>query len=125
MELVQEAKIGDVLSMEADDSYSREVATIASGQGELTVGAVLGVITASGKYAHSDLTATDGSEVAKAVLLDNVDATSGDITARVLVRHATVKAHGLNFHASVDNATKRQGQIDELKAAGIVTRQGS
>ena len=52
--------------------------TIASGQGVLPRGAVLGKITASGKYALSLAAANNGSEVPDLVLADAVDATSAD-----------------------------------------------
>lgn len=41
-------------------------------------GAVLGVVTASGKYKLSVKTATDGSEAPAAILVDDVDASTTD-----------------------------------------------
>ncbi len=52
--------------------------TVASGQGVLPRGAVLGKITASGKYVLSLAAANNGSEVPDLVLADAVDATSAD-----------------------------------------------
>lgn len=46
-------------------------------------GTVLGVVTASGGYQLSVKTATDGSEVPSAILVDNVDATAGDVQGGV------------------------------------------
>jgi hypothetical protein len=51
--------------------------TIASGQ-NLGRGALLGKITASGKYVLSLAAAADGSEVASAILAEDVDASGGD-----------------------------------------------
>ena len=51
--------------------------TIISGQ-NLTRGAVLGLITASGKYNLSLSAAVDGSAVPEAILAEDVDATAGD-----------------------------------------------
>lgn len=51
--------------------------TIASGQ-NLTRGALLGKITASGKYVLSLAAAADGSEVPSAILAEDVDASAGD-----------------------------------------------
>jgi hypothetical protein len=56
---------------------------IASGEGVLTRGTVLGVITASGKYAAYDDAAVDGSEEPAAILAVDVDATSADVLASV------------------------------------------
>ncbi|CZX93949.1 TPA: head decoration protein [Enterobacter ludwigii] len=46
-------------------------------------GTVLGVVTASGGYQLSVKTATDGSEVPSAILVDDVDATAGDVQGGV------------------------------------------
>lgn len=55
--------------------------TIASGAGVLTTGTVLGKITASGKFKAYQDGASDGSEVAKLILAEDVDATSADVKA--------------------------------------------
>ena len=52
--------------------------TIATGQGVLPRGAVLGKITASGKYALALAAANDGSQVPDLVLAESVDATAAD-----------------------------------------------
>lgn len=46
-------------------------------------GTVLGVVTASGGYQICVKTATDGSEVPSAILVDDVDATAGDVQSGV------------------------------------------
>lgn len=60
-----------------------ETGTIVSGEGELKRGTILGVVTASGKYAAADSTDTGndatGTATPKAVLLQDVDATSADV----------------------------------------------
>ena len=56
--------------------------TLISGQ-NLTRGAVLGKITASGKYNLSLSTANDGSEVPVAILADDRDASGGDKIAPI------------------------------------------
>lgn len=52
--------------------------TIITGQ-NLARGAVLGIITASGKATLCDKTANDGSETAKHILAEAVDATASDL----------------------------------------------
>lgn len=114
-------RIDDVVLYEADGRYSRDVVTIASGA-DLTVGAVLGKITASGKYALSDPTATDGSQTPIAVLIMPAAAASADVTdALVISRHARVRRAALVFDAAVDNATKRATAVAALKSVGITT----
>lgn len=58
--------------------------TILSGQ-NLQRGAVLGAITASGKYILSLAAATDGSEDPSVILAEDVDATGGDAEAVVYI----------------------------------------
>ena len=53
--------------------------TILSGE-VLTRGAVLGKVTASGKYRECDTAAVDGSEDPKFILAEDADATAGDLT---------------------------------------------
>jgi hypothetical protein len=54
-----------------------EKVTLLSGQ-NLTRGALLGKITASGKYVLSLSAAVDGSQTPSRVLVDDVDASAGD-----------------------------------------------
>lgn len=61
-------------------------ALIASGQGVLARGTILGVVTAIGKYIVSKQTATDGSQVPSAVLADVVDATSSDANGGIYLQ---------------------------------------
>lgn len=110
---------GDVLAFEEDAGYSRESVTIGSGAGNLTKGAVLGKKTADGKYFLSGTAASDGTENAAAVLLDDVDAASEDKTAMVVNRHAIVKRSGLNYHTEVDDDAKKAAKHDALKDLGV------
>lgn len=60
--------------------HTREV-TIASGQGVVPRGAVLGVVTATGKHVLSLAAAEDGSQTPDVILTTEVDATSADVKA--------------------------------------------
>jgi hypothetical protein len=55
--------------------------TLAAGQGVLKAGAVIGKVTADGKYKLVDKAAADGSQVASMVLAEEVDTTGGDVIA--------------------------------------------
>jgi hypothetical protein len=123
--LTQPPSMGDVLKYEVNPNYSREVITLLQGQ-PYPVGAVLGRITASGKYTLSTETATDGEEVAIAVLLYAVDATLADATGIILARGpAIVSRAGLAFDATVNDAAKIAAKITQLAAAGIIARDGA
>jgi hypothetical protein len=88
------------------------------------VGAVLGKITASGKYTALDPDAVDGSEVAAAVLLHAVDASAADVDTVAVVRHCLLVLQELEFEAGVD-AGEQTTAIGELEAAGMIVRQGA
>ncbi len=54
-----------------------------TGGASLIPGAVLGRMTADGRYQLSDAAAADGSEIPDAILAEPVDATLGDVEAHV------------------------------------------
>ena len=120
--LTEPPRMGDTLKYELDPNYTREVVTLLAGTA-YPVGAVLGKITASGKYTLSPATGADGAQVASAVLLYAVDATLADATGIVLARGpAIVSQSGLAYSASVDDAAKIAAKIAQLTAIGIVAR---
>ena len=77
--LTEPPSMGDVLKYEVNPNYTREVITLLIGT-NYPSGAVLGRITASGKYTLSAATGADGAQVAVAVLLYPVNATLADAT---------------------------------------------
>ena len=113
---------GEGLMSEDELSYSRDAIVIASGSGVLKVGTVLGKITASGKYKASPATGSDGSQVAVAVLLYEVDATSADVPVTAITREAIWNKNTLSFDPSVNDAAKIAAKIDQLKAVTILAR---
>lgn len=116
--------LADVAKWEVNPAYTRETVTIASGAGSLTVGAVLGKVTATGKYVLSDPAAVDGSETAAAVLLADTDASAADATALVLLRGPAIVSKGdLVFHANVDTQPEKDAKYAELAALGILVRE--
>jgi hypothetical protein len=120
--LTEPPGMGDVLKYEVNPNYTREVVTLLEGTA-YPVGAVLGRITANGKYKLSPDTGSDGAQTASAVLLHAVDATAADATGIVLARGpAIVSRAALAYDASVDNADKIATKIGQLAAAGIVAR---
>jgi hypothetical protein len=70
---------GDIIAGNHDELVGEKI-TIISGQ-NLVRGAVLGKITASGKYNLSLSAASDGSQTPDLILAEDVNATSGDKTA--------------------------------------------
>lgn len=110
-------KIGDAIKWELgiEAEYARDKVTIISGQ-NLTIGTVLGKITASGKYTQYAPGASNGSQTIAAILLEDSDASDGDLTNRlVLDGPAVVVYDELVWPSDVVEATAIAG----LKSIGI------
>ena len=122
--LTEPPSMGDVLKYEVNPNYTREVVTLLAGM-PYPVGAVLGRITASGKYKLATSGGTDGAQTASAVLLYGVDATLADATGIVVARGpAIVSRAALAYDATVDDGAKITTKIGQLAAVGIVARDG-
>jgi hypothetical protein len=122
--LTEPPSMGDVLKYEVNPNYTREVVTLLAGM-PYPVGAVLGRITASGKYKLATSGGTDGAQTASAVLLYAIDATLADAMGIVVARGpAIVSRAALAYDATVDDGAKITTKIGQLAAAGIVARDG-
>jgi len=120
--LTQPSVMGDVLKYELNPNFTRETVTLLAGT-KYPVGAVLGRITASGKFKLSTATGSDGAQTAAAVLLYATDATAVDREAVVLLRGPALVAKAvLLFDASVDDAVKTAAKHAQLTALGIIPR---
>lgn len=117
----------DWLKREADSLYSREEVTIASGQGQLVSGTVVGKITANGQYAAVTVAAADGSETPAGVVMWAGDATSSTATAVIIARDAIVVHQGLRYGADIDTSGERATVHDALAALNppILVREGA
>ena len=123
--LTKSPTLGDLLKYELDGNYCREVVTLKSGT-SYALGAVLGRITATGKYRVSpaaEVTGDEGAEVAVAVLIEAVDATPGDRSGLIVARGPVIVSKAaLVLDASVDQPAEIAAKHAELSAAGIVPR---
>lgn len=80
-------------------------------------GAVLGKVTASGKYARFNPGASDGSEIPKAVLTQEVTSTgAGDVAARPAIA-GRLRAGDLVNNA---DAALTDAQLDQLRDYSII-----
>ena len=92
--LISPATLGDLVKRESDPDYTRESVTLKASTA-YPLGAVLGRITADGKYTFSpaaSTTGTEGAEIACAVLLHAVPASDTDTQAVVLARGQVIVA---------------------------------
>jgi hypothetical protein len=115
--------LGDLLKYEAPNLYSRDRVTVAAGQ-NLPLGAVIGVVTATGKVKQIDPSATDGTQVAAGVLMQACDAALAERTDGLIVaRHAIVSDHALQWPSGITTA-EQQAAVAQLKSLGVLVRQG-
>ena len=120
--LTQAPMQGDIVKFQINPNYTNEAITVLLGTNYKS-GAVLGKITASGKYKLAAVGAVDGSAVAVAVLLNPADATLADATGIILARGpAIVSKAALVFDVSVNTAPLTATKYAELTAVGIVPR---
>ena len=111
----------EALLSEGEGSISREAVTIKSGAGALMAGTVLGKVTSGGKYEGYDDGKTNGAEVACAVLVQSVDATSADVAATAVLRVCEVKKDALQWIAAVD-ATAKTKAYSDLASSFVIVR---
>ncbi len=115
--------LGDLLKYEAPNLFSRDQVTVASGQ-TLPLGAVVGIVTASGKVKQIDPSATDGSQYAAGVLMQPCDAALIDREDGLMVaRHAIVADHALTWPAAI-TVVEKQAAVLQLKSLGVLIRKG-
>lgn len=115
-------RTGGFMQSEAEFARSRDKVCISGGAGVLRIGMVLGEITATGKYVPSPATAIDGSQIAVAVLYDEVDATDGDVVAPVIAGDAELRAEDIVYDPSVTTLLQMMNKWAQLAAVGVQIR---
>ena len=113
------ARQGWYIVAEHSGYYGRDEGVLAAGT--LKAGAVLGRVTATGKYVAFNPGAADGSEEAAAVLYDGADASGGEVDIVVTARATEVRASALAWADGVTDPQKTAA-IASLGALGIVAR---
>lgn len=115
--------LGDLLKYEAPNLYSRERVTVAGGQ-TLKLGSVVGMVTATGEIKALDPSATDGTQSACGVMMQDCDAGLALRDDGLMVaRHAVVSDKALQWPAGIAVAEQRAA-IAQLKALGVLVRKG-
>ena len=124
------ARYSDVVKHEYEPSLAitREMVVVNDAAKTLTLGMLLGKVTATGKYKESVQTATDGSEAPVAVVvgkdLHNLSVAvpaATDTKVLAIVRgEAIVRKTGLKPHSSFDNATKLAAAYASLATKEIL-----
>lgn len=120
-------RLSNVVKHEYEPSlgWCREVVTVNGAAAELVVGTVLGKVTATGKYKVAVETATDGSKVPAAVVIEDKSLkASTDTGVLAIVRGpAIVSKGGLVLDATYDNATKVDAALGALATSNILANE--
>ena len=107
-------RIKSFVLSEADGMRSRSTVTVAQTGAAIASGTVMGKITASGKWKAYSNAASDGSEQARGILYNHLNAATGDVKAVVFDQDCEVNRFELT---GLDAA----GEAD-LLALGIKVR---
>ena len=124
------ARYSDVVKYEDEPSLSitRELVVVNDTAKTLTLGMLLGKVTATDKYKESVQTATDGSQTPVAVVVGKdlhnlsvaVPATTDTKVLAIVRGEAIVRKTGLKPHSSFDNATKLAAAYASLATKEIL-----
>ena len=114
--------LSDLLKYEAPNLYSRDEVVVASGQ-SLSLGAVVGRVTATHEIVALDPTANDGRETVAGVLIEAVVTAATERKRSVIVsRHALVFGGALVLPTTL-TSEQTTAALAQLTALGIVVRQ--
>lgn len=114
----------EYLIHEQDVQISRATGTLITGQ-NLKSGTILGLITSSGKWTQLDQDASDGSEVARAILYHSVDATSADKACVVHQYDVVANALEVIWPSDIDAGEKTTAIGELWTNSKIVLRDAS
>lgn len=117
-EFTESPRAGNYIADEVSVNLSRKQGVMASGSGEVIAGTVVGIVTATSKYAPLDTEASDGSEDAAGVLYDTVDATSADADCVVSAALTAVNASEIIWPDGISDGDKNTA-IAALEARQI------
>ena len=119
----------EFLLSEGNGFISRDVVTLASNGStaiSYAAGSVLALVTATGKYVYYDNAGTDGTETARAILLEAVTVpATGDLKAVAITRNAEVKGSALEYDPGLSGGTLTTAQAAaavDLAAFNIIVR---
>ncbi|WP_085440256.1 head decoration protein [Magnetofaba australis] len=120
--LSESNNLGDLLKYEAPQFYSRQTVTVTDGQ-TLSLGSVVGVVSATGNIQALDPAAVDGTEVAAGVMIQDAAPSGADGEGLLIARHAIVADHALVWPVGITENEKASA-TGQLIKAGILVRQG-
>jgi len=123
--LVEDPDGNAIGQVELGATFSDDIKfVVADGGTDFVVGDGFDITIAagSGKYVPCPNTAVDGSQVAVAINIYEVDATSADVDVAAITRDAEVNGNELEYASSVDSDPKKLAKQVQLSAVGIIVR---
>ncbi|WP_447933101.1 head decoration protein [Wolbachia endosymbiont of Dactylopius coccus] len=118
--ITEQNNLGDILKYEASSLYSREQITVAKGQ-NIKLGAVVAKKTEDGFIRVLNPTATDGTQTAIGVILNDVNSKDSDIKAVIITRIALLADNAVVWPANITEEQKIAA-IKQLETRGIIIR---
>lgn len=110
---VSEVKPADILASYA--RFTQKGVTIASGNGKILAGTLLGRVTASKKYAPYVDGNSNGTEVCRGVLRQTVDTTSGDRMGNIILSGILFDSKLVGRDAAADtDLNARRDTVNDL-----------
>jgi hypothetical protein len=111
----------DLVKHEYSTSYTRATVTIEAGYGILTQRTILGKNTSTGKYAPVNPSASDGTEVADAILYtDRVNTDGNDAKAAVLIRGPAIISFSFLISRNPLDDSQQENMLKQLETKGII-----
>ncbi|UPA54494.1 head decoration protein [Wolbachia pipientis] len=118
--ITEQNNLGDILKYEASSLYSRDQITVAKGQ-NIKLGAVVAKKTEDGFIRVLNPTATDGTQTAIGVILNDVNSKDSDIKAVIITRIALLADNAVVWPANITEEQKTAA-IKQLETRGIIIR---
>lgn len=107
----------DQTELIAGDHYSQSPITVVSGTAAMVKGQLVGMVTASWKYTDYDPAAADGSEIPRAILNEDVDASAADVSTNALFA-GVYNADQITWPTVTD--AQKNAAIQKMREFGII-----
>jgi len=119
--------LGNVIKLEyaREHGFCRELVEVfVSADTELSVGSVLGMNSTTKQYAPRDPAASDGTEVAAAIVVENKSVPASTATGvAAIVRGPAIAANGGLVFDVTHTETEIEEAIAEIETLGVVVRE--
>lgn len=113
--------LADLVLVEVHRAWTRQLVTLAGPLTAQPMGLVVGKVSASGKYVPLAPGASNGSQIAAGVLIEDLPTSPADVKRVALLRGAVVNQAALVWPAGITDPQKTAA-VAQLEAAGVLAR---